>query len=174
MPITEEPITVPSIHDDPAQAERTLRAIRKRSFAVLSTVSSAGYPHAAGVAFSAVDATLYVSTMRSSRKARNVAANDRVALVIPVRRLPVGPPFNVQFQGRAVILASDDPEITSLVEAGSLRGITGHGELDEPDGCFLRIVPNGRLHTYGIGVSALAVARDPLHVGARTIDLRAG
>jgi hypothetical protein len=102
-----------------------------------------------------------------------VAADERVALVIPVRRLPVGPPFNVQFQGRATILASDDPEITALVAAGSLDGVTSHGELDEPDGCFLRIVPNGRVHTYGIGVSAIAVARDPLHVGARSIDLGA-
>jgi len=32
-------------------------------------------------------------------------------------------------------------------------------------------VANGPVHTYGIGVSALAVARDPLHVGARSIDL---
>jgi hypothetical protein len=173
MPITEEPMTIPSTDDDPAQVERTLRAIRKRSFAVLSTVSSAGFPHAAGVAYCAVGSTLYVSTMRSSRKAQNVAADERVALVIPVRRLPVGPPFNVQFQGRATILASDAPEITALVAAGSLDGVTSHGELDEPDGCFLRIVPNGRVHTYGIGVSAIAVARDPLHVGARSIDLGA-
>jgi hypothetical protein len=80
----------------------------------------------------------------------------------------------VQFQGRAAVLAQDDPEIVALVADGSLDGITGHGELDEPDGCFLRIVANGPVHTYGIGVSALAVARDPLHVGARSIDLRTG
>ncbi len=65
----------------------------------------------------------------------------------------------------------DDPEITDLVSGGHLGKITSHGELDEPDGCFLRIVPNGRIHTYGIGVSALALARDPLHVGARMADL---
>ena len=165
------PALVPAAGDDRAQVERTLRAIRTRSFAVLSTVSSAGFPHAAGVAYCAVDSTIYVNTERSSRKARNVAADDRVALVIPVRRLPVGPPFTVQLQGRATVLAMDDPEITRLVLARSLDKITGHGELEEPDGCFLRIVANGPVHTYGIGVSALAVARDPLHVGARSIDL---
>jgi hypothetical protein len=74
---------------------------------------------------------------------------------------------------RATVVAMDDPEITRLVAAGALDGITAHGELEEPDGCFLRIVANGRIHTYGLGVSALAVARDPLHGGARSIDLRA-
>jgi nitroimidazol reductase NimA-like FMN-containing flavoprotein (pyridoxamine 5'-phosphate oxidase superfamily) len=157
--------------DDAAQVARTLRVIRTRSFAVLSTVSDAGFPHAAGVAYAAVGSTLYVNTERSSRKARNVAADDRVAMVIPVRRLPVGPPFTVQFQGRATVVAMDDPEIAALVAAGSLDGITRHGELEEPDGCSLRIVANGPVHTYGIGVSALAVARDPLHVGTRSIDL---
>lgn len=164
--------TASAAHDDAAQLERTLRAIRRRSFAVLSTVSPAGFPHAAGIAYQAVDTTLYVSTIGASRKARNVAADERVALVIPVRRLPVGPPFTVQLQARATVLGADDPEITALVERGQLGKITAHGELEEPDGCFLRIVPNGPIHTYGIGVSALAVARDPLHVGARSVDLR--
>ncbi len=147
------------------------RAIRRRSFAVLSTVSNAGFPHAAIVVYTAIGTTLYVSTSRSSRKARNIAADDRVALVVPVRRVPVGPPFAVQFQGRAALLAANDSEILPLFAAGQLRAITRHGELDEPDGCFVRIVPNRRVHTYGLGVSVLAVARDPLHVGAATTEL---
>jgi nitroimidazol reductase NimA-like FMN-containing flavoprotein (pyridoxamine 5'-phosphate oxidase superfamily) len=147
-----------------------MHAIARRSFAVLSTVSDRGFPHAAGVVYASVDDTLYVNTHRTSRKARNVAVDDRVAVVIPVRTLPVGPPFNVQFQGRAEVLAMDDPEITALLARGALKKITGHGELDEPDGCFLRIRPNRRIHSYGLGVSALAVARDPLHNGARTVE----
>ena len=87
-----------------------------------------------------------------------------------IRRLPVGPPFTVQFQATAHLVAMDSPEIETLVTAGRLGEITGHGELDEPDGVFIRIDPKQRVHTYGIGVSALALARDPLHVGARTVD----
>jgi len=90
-----------------------------------------------------------------------------------VRRLPIGPPFNVQFQGTALVLAPDDPEITALLAHDELREIVSHGELDEPDGCFLRIEPARRIHTYGIGVSALAVARDPLHNGPRSITVTA-
>jgi general stress protein 26 len=157
--------------DDRDQVNRTLRAIQRRSFAVLSTVSSVGFPHAAGVSYSAVGSTLYVNTHRPSRKARNVAANEHVAVVIPVRRIPIGPPFTVQFQATARVLGMDDPAITALLAAGELKGVTSHGELDEPDGCFLQITPNGRIHTFGIGVSVLAVAKDPLHAGARHIDL---
>jgi hypothetical protein len=134
-------------------------------------VSPAGHPHAAGVSYCAVDERLYVNTHRASRKARNVAADGRVGVVIPVRRLPVGPPFNVQFQGTAALLAQDDPEITALLARGELRGIVSHGELDEPDGCFMRIEPTRRIHTYGIGVSVIAVARDPLHNGPRSITV---
>jgi general stress protein 26 len=168
QPIVEATPTIPT---DPAQAERTKKAVRRKSFAVLSTVSAAGFPHAAGVLYASVDTTLYVHTMRSSRKARNVADTGRAAVVIPVRRLPIGPPFTVQFQATASVLAMDDAEIVAHLDKGRLGKITGYGALEEPDGCFIRITPAARVHTYGIGVSAIAVARDPLHVGDRITEL---
>ena len=164
--------TEPHPHD-PEQAVRVRRAIHSRGFAMLSTVSPAGFPHATGVIYVPVGDELYVHTMRSSRKARNVAADGRIGVVIPVRKLPVGPPFTVQFQGRAEVLEMDDPEITALVASGALKKITGHGELDEPDGCFVRIRPTGTVHTYGIGVSVLAVAKDPIANGPRSVVLDA-
>ena len=157
---------------DPAQLARVERSIRRHRFAVLSSVSPAGFPHAAGIVYSTVGTTLYVHTMRASRKAANIAADGRVAVVIPTRSIPFAPPFNVQFQARATLLDLDDPEIVRAVDSGRLKGIIGHGALEEPDGCFIRIVPNGRVHTYGIGVSTLAVARDPLHSGDRVVDVR--
>ena len=162
--------TEPDPHDS-EQAVRVRRAIHSRGFAMLSTVSPAGFPHAAGVIYVPAGDELYVHTMRSSRKARNVAADGRIGVVIPVRKLPVGPPFTVQFQGRAEVLDMDDPEITALVASGALKKITGHGELDEPDGCFVRIRPTGTVHTYGIGVSVLAVAKDPIANGPRSVVL---
>ena len=168
IPADHEPTV--DLHD-PEQIARVTNALRRKSFAMLSTVSDAGFPHAAGVVYSAVGTTMYVHTMRTSRKARNVAANDRVGVVVPVRKLPVGPPFTIQFQGRATVLEMDDPEIVDLLERGELKEISGHGALDEPDGVFVRITPNRRVHTYGIGVSPIGVARDPLHVGPRSVEL---
>lgn len=163
--------TIVHTSSDSEQALRVRKAVASRGFATLSTVSEAGFPHAAGVVYVPIGDDLYVHTMRSSRKARNVAADGRVGVVIPIRKLPVGPPFTVQFQARAEVVAMDDPEIVAHIEAGRLKKITSHGELDEADGCFLRIRPTGTVHSYGIGVSALAVAKDPLHAGARSVRL---
>lgn len=159
------------VDHDPAQVARIVKAIKSRYFCMLSTVSPAGKPHAAGVIYNAVGTTLYVHTMRSSRKARNVAASGSAGVVIPVRKLPVGPPFTVQFQAHADLLDMDDPAIVDLLDAGRLKRISGHGALDEPDGCFLRISPRRVVHTYGIGVSTLGLIRDPLHAGQRSVAL---
>jgi hypothetical protein len=164
---------------DPARhRRRVLDTLAAKSFLTLATASSAGIPHAAGVSYALgepgehddlSDVTLYVNTLRSSRKARNVAATGRAAVVVPVRRLPIGPPFTIQFQADSDLLSPTDAEIVDLVGTGRLKVITSHGELDEPDSCFIRLRPRGRIHTYGLGVSVRALARDPLHVGARII-----
>ena len=141
------------------------KALTKRSFAVLATTSPAGRPHAAAVLYELVDLVLYVNTQRASRKARNVAANRYVAVSVPIRRLPVGPPSTVQFQGEAEVVDLDSSEIEALIAKGHLKSITGHGELDDPGGCFLRITLGRRLITYGLGMSIPKLIGDPLHAG---------
>jgi hypothetical protein len=106
-----------------------------------------------------------VNTLRTSKKAGNIAVNPNVSVCIPIRRVPVRPPSSVQFQATAEIVPLADAEIERLVKAGELKTITGHGELDEPNGCFLRIVPTGRIATYGLGLSLRRLIRDPLHAG---------
>jgi hypothetical protein len=139
------------------------RAIDGRSFCTLATVSAAGRPHVAGVVYAVVDGALYISTHRDSRKARNVAANPSVFVCVPVRRLPVGPPSTIQFAATAEILGTDDDDVRRLAADGSLKAITGHGELDLDGGCFVRITPARRLHTYGIGMPLHRLVRDPLN-----------
>ena len=145
--------------------ELVVGAIRKRSVAMLSTVSSAGRPHAATVLYGAVGHQLFVSTLASSRKARNVVDHPWAAIAVPVRRLPVGPPASIQFQARAELLEPDDAELRRLVDQGELKAVTSHGELELPDGCFLRLTPTGRVHTYGLGLSLLQFVRNPLAAG---------
>jgi hypothetical protein len=157
----------PGAHPAPSVAE-IRSAIAKRSFATLATTSPAQRPHAAGVLYADVDGVLYVSTLRSSRKARNVAANPHVFVSIPVRRIPVGaPPSTIQFAATAEVLPVDDPDVVTLARSGRLDAITGHGELDLPDGCILRITPGATVHTYGLGMSLRALAKNPLDAAAR-------
>jgi hypothetical protein len=173
--------TTPDVTYGP-RLDTVLAAITKRSFATLSTASAANRAHVAGILYAAVvDQTndeaagfaLYVNTLRSSRKARNIAGNLHVGVCIPIRRLPVGPPSSVQFQGAAEVLDKDDPRIAELLDGGHLRSITSHGELDLPDGCFIRITPGRKLITYGLGMPLHRLIRDPLHAGGSvTLDER--
>jgi general stress protein 26 len=148
-----------------------VKLVGKRSFATLATVSPADRPHSAGVLYKALGTTLYVNTHRHSRKARNVAANPHVGVTIPIRRLPIGPPSQVQFQAVAELLAVDDPHIVHLAESGQLKEVTSHGELDDPENVFLRITPGRKLHTYGLGMSLRQLLRDPLNA-AGSVELR--
>lgn len=150
------------------EPDTVLSAIARRSFCTLATTSENHRPHVAGVLYATVDSTLYVSTGSTSRKARNVAINPSVAVAIPVRRMPVGPPSSIQFQATADVLGLDDPHITALVDRGELTSITSHGELDDPENCFLRIAPTGRVHTYGLGMTLWSLFRDPLNAGGVT------
>lgn len=174
MTITVNPSTAPSTTPAPdaKQLGKVRRAIAGNSFATLATTSPQGRPHVAGVIYDAVDGELWVNTMRSSRKARNVTANCHVAVCIPFRKLPAGPPYTLQFQATATLVDLDDPSVVERRSAGKLAHVAAHGALDEPDGVFVRVVPNGVVHSYGLGVNPIALVRDPLHVGALTVDLR--
>lgn len=148
--------------------EQIRRTLAKRSFATLATSSPSGRPHVAGVLYKLVDDGLYISTLRSSRKARNIAANGHAALSVPVRRLPIGPPSTIQFQTTATLLAPTDPTIVDLVADGRLKSLTSHGELDLPDGCFVRVDLPRRLITYGLGMPLRKLIADPLNAGGHT------
>lgn len=145
---------------NPALADVTA-AMRKRSFCTLATSSPTNHPHVAGVVYAMVDDRLYVSTQRTSRKARNIAANPNVFVCIPIRRAPVGPPSTVQFAATAERLSARD--IATVAQAGELKAITSHGELEIADICFIRITPSERLLTYGLGLPLRQLAKDPLN-----------
>lgn len=147
------------------------RAIRRSSFCTIATSSREQRPHVVGVLYTVVDGALYVSTLRTSVKARNVRDNPRVAVCIPVRRFPFVPPFHVSFQGRAELRDRDDGAIAALLDAKRLRAITSHGELDDPDMSFLVIAPNPRVATYGVAVPLRELIRDPVHA-SRSLRLR--
>ena len=114
---------------------------------------------------SAVGTSLWFHTMTTSRKARNIETNRHVAITVPVRRIPFGPPSTVHFQAAATLLDTDSPEVAEQVSRGELKKVTSHGELQLADGCFIRIPLPDRLITYGLGMSLRRLAADPLNAG---------
>ena len=155
----------PTVLYRPEAADITAK-LQRRSFATLATASPAGFPHVAGVLYEMIGDQLYVNTLRSSRKARNVESSGRAAVCVPVRRVPIGgPPSTIQFQAKAEVIALDDPVIAELIAGGKLKSLTGHGEMDMPDGCFLRVTLPDRIHTYGLGMPLRRLIADPLAAG---------
>lgn len=150
--------------------QRVWRSIERRSFCTLATSSAGNEPHVAGVLYAVADRVLYLTTQTRSRKGRNLRKNARVAVCIPVRAYPLGPPFCVQFRGTAELFSPKDPKMSALLGDRRLKGITSHGELDDPDTWFVRVVPDRRISTYGIGVPLRALLRDPIS-GSRTVDM---
>ena len=155
-----------ALHDVPPAVVR--KALARRHYAVLATVSPAGRPHAAGVLYGLAEGSLYVSTDVASRKGRNLAAGTHVGVTVPVRRAPVGPPSAIQFQATAELLPLDDPHLRELVARGELKSVTGHGELEREGGCFVRITPAATVHTYGLGMSLWRLIREPLDAAGRS------
>jgi general stress protein 26 len=101
----------------------------------VATVTPAGEPHVAAV-FPVVDGDeLWIFTRRSSRKARNVAANPRMALMWQ-------PGSELYMTGRADLV--DDPETKArLWSSGKLPvdPASFFGSPDNPDFVLVRILP---------------------------------
>ena len=146
------------------------RSLAGHTYCILATASAQGAPHAVSVLYAYVDGHLYIATGDRTKKARNVRSNPQVAVCVPVRKYPVGPPFSIQFQGKAEILHREDAEISGLLQRRKLRKIVGYGVLDEPDVCFIKITPASRIQTYGLGIPLTAFLRDVPHAD-RTVQM---
>jgi hypothetical protein len=150
--------------------ELVLRELRRRDFSVLSTTNEEGKPHSAGVSYGVSRpgraVAIYVMTRRHLRKARNIARNPHVSLVIPLTRrlLWFVPPPTIQLHGRAEILDWTDAEGTEVF--GSfwmgrriLQAYRESHRRGETRICFLKITPDPVVSTYMVGYSLRDVRR---------------
>lgn len=139
-----------------------LRELRTHNFAVLSTVDEECRPRSAGVNYGVSapggDLTIYVMTRRHLQKARNIARDPNVALVIPLRRqlLWFLPPATIQLLGRAEILDRSDPAGTEVFRGfwmgrRILEAYAESSRRGETRICFLKITPDPVVRTYMVG-----------------------
>jgi general stress protein 26 len=150
--------------------ELVLRHLRKRNFAVLSTISPESRPHSVGVNYGVSrpgrDLALYVMTRIHLQKARNIRENPNVSLVIPLTRQVLWflPPPVIQLHGQAEILDGQDEQGTDVFR----RFWMGRRILDaylesrrrgETRICFLKITPDPVVSTYMVGYSAWELRR---------------
>jgi Pyridoxamine 5'-phosphate oxidase len=142
--------------------EQVWRALAKASFAVLSQVTPAGEPRSSGVLYKTIGRRLYVAVGADSWKARQIAANPRVAATVPVRRggilslLAPIPPATISFHGAATVHRADSPSARSLTE--ELASLLPPER--RASACIVEVIPEGAFLTYGLGVPLLKL-RDP-------------
>lgn len=111
-----------------------------------------------GVSEPGRDLAIYVMTRRHLQKARNVAANPAVSLVVPLMRrlLWFPPPPTIQLHGRAEILDWTDKGGTDVFRRfwmgrrilEAYRAVHRRGETRI---CFFRITPDPLVSTYMVG-----------------------
>jgi hypothetical protein len=144
--------------------DQVLCQLWKHNFAVLSTVDAEGRPHSAGVNYGVSppsrEVAIYVMTRKHLQKARDIAGNPYVSLVVPLTRrfLRFLPPATVQLQGRAESLEGMDPAGTEIFRHFWLgRRILAAYEQSRYRGetriCVLKITPDPVIHTYMVGFS---------------------
>lgn len=157
-----------------------LDELRRHDFAVLSTVGADGLPSSAGVSYGVSLAgsplAVYVMTRRHLRKARNIARNPSVSLVVPLNRriLRFVPPATLQLHGRAEILdwtdgAANDVFARSWLGRRILKAYAKSRSLGETRVCFLKITPDPVVRSYMLGYSIWEVGRRMESAAAKVV-----
>lgn len=156
-----------------------LAELRRRNFAVLSTVDGEGRPDSAGVNYglsaTASGPVIYVMTRTHLRKARNIARNPNVALVVPLSRrfLWFLPPATIQLRGRAELLDWSDEAGTAVFRSfwlgrRILDAYAASRRRGETRVCFLKITPDPVVRTYMVGFGVWKL-RSRLESGAAKV-----
>ena len=164
--------------------DAVVHELRNRDFGVLSTVSDDERPHSAGVNYGVSrpgrPLAIYVMTRRHLKKARNIARNPQVALLVPLTRrlLWFLPPPSVSIEGLAEILAWDDAAGTLVFDSFFLgrqilkRYRSAHIR-GETRICFVRIIPDGEISTYMVGYPMWEMSKR-MESGAAKVRVPAG
>jgi general stress protein 26 len=158
-----------------------LRQLRQQHFTILATVGDDGQPPAAGVNYGvsqpAKVLALYVMTRTHLLKARHIARNPHVSLVIPVMRRFFWflPPATIQMQGRAEILDWTDMEGNAVFEGfwmgrRILEAYRASSRRGETRTCFLKIAPDPVISTYMVGYTAWEL-RSHMESGAAKVTM---
>jgi hypothetical protein len=122
---------------------------------------------------------IYVMTRKHLLKARNIAQNPHVSLVVPLTRrlLWFLPPPTIQLHGVAEILDWSDEEGTGVFRSfwmgpRILKGYKDFQDRGETRICFLKITPDPVIHTYMVGASIWQVRRRMESGAAKVVDPR--
>jgi general stress protein 26 len=145
------------------------RAIRKKRFGVLSTISPKGWAQSSGVQYGVTprdsSLALHILTDKRYKKVRNIQKNPRISFTIPYPHyyLRFIPPATITFQGTAEILPFEDSEARKSFTKKSLRRMIRFTEesVYRETAVFLKLNPLRRISCFGVGISLVKMMKDP-------------
>lgn len=167
----------------PLTFELVLEHLRRQTFAVLSTTDEEGKPHSAGVTYRVSERgdaiSIFVMTRRHLKKARNIASNSQVSLVVPLPRrlLWFLPPATLQLSGQAKILDWTDDEGRDAfrqfwIGRQILKAYEESYRSGETRICFLKITPDPVINTYMVGSNVWQLRNNMESGTAKVVDPR--
>lgn len=139
-------------------------AVRKKTFGVLTTLDREGRPHSTGALYGVSPPSspfaLFVLTVESYVKVRNVRANPAVSLVVPFphRILSFVPAPCVTFRGTASIVPLADPDARWGFGQHRILRDTVEWSMDlQP--VFLKLIPEPKVLCHGLGIGLIRMRR---------------
>ncbi|MFW9789321.1 MAG: pyridoxamine 5'-phosphate oxidase family protein [Candidatus Thorarchaeota archaeon] len=141
------------------------REVRKKSFAVISTVDSKNRPHSTGIVFAMSppeeELVFYVLTQAKSAKVRNIKENPNVTLVVtfPHHYLRFIPDGTVMIRGTADLVGLEDKGAQAAF-AQKGRNLDSNAEALMGT-VVIRIQPSKTIYAYGVGVGLNQMRKDP-------------
>jgi hypothetical protein len=155
------------------------KQIRKKTFGILTTISSSQRPQTSGILYGVSleddPFCLYVFTLKSYVKTKNMLNNNNISFLIPYPHhwLRLAPSSTISFQGHAESVPEFDEKIKRAFKQKrvlkfALRKI--EKEITEKNHLFFRLIPNKKIICFGVGIGVMKI-RNNMQAASYTVEI---
>ncbi|MBN2227952.1 MAG: pyridoxamine 5'-phosphate oxidase family protein [Candidatus Thorarchaeota archaeon] len=151
--------------------ESVEKAVRKKSFGVLTTINSKGRPHSTGIIYGVSPPTspfaLYILVGKNYAKVRNIKANNQVSLVVtfPHYWLRFVPASYAMFRGTAELVSFNNIDARWSMSQSRIGRMNLATDVSEDEMVFIKINPEPTIFCYGLGISIMEMRGDHTNAG---------
>ncbi|MHA1949261.1 MAG: pyridoxamine 5'-phosphate oxidase family protein [Candidatus Thorarchaeota archaeon] len=145
--------------------ESVEKAVRKKSFCVLSTIDSKGRPHSTGLIYAVGSPekpfAIYSIVSANYAKVRNIKRNPNVSIVVtfPHYWIRFAPASYAMFRGTAEILPDDDSDGRWAMSQSRIGRMNLQTDTEEKL-VFIKMTPEPTVFCYGVGIGIMELRGD--------------
>ena len=145
--------------------ESVEKAVRKKSFGVLTTIDSKGRPHSTGIIYAVGSPdksfALYSIVAKNYAKVRNIKRNPNVSLVVtfPHYWIRFAPASYAMFRGTAEIFPDNDSDGRWAMSQSRIGRMNLQTDTEE-ELVYIKLTPEPTVFCYGVGIGLMELRRD--------------